>query len=411
MDIIRLDGKGVIGFIVSLILCPLITGCSILQGPRLWRESGPEVPELSAFDTTMKDFMVSREVSAGALAITYDSRLVFAKGYTWARKDEPVICAESLFRIASLSKPITSAAVFRLVEDGELKLDEKVGDVLSLACAADKYPDPNLKDVTVLHLLQHLGGWDRDEAFDPMFQDKRISRALYVPLPISRAHIIKFMNGQPLQRKPGTEYAYSNYGYCLLGRVIEKRSAMTYEGFVRQEILLPLGITEMRLGRSERQDRAPGEVIYEAKQDGAYGGFNLENMDSHGGWLASAPELVRFAAAFDNPCSCPILSSESIATMFAPPVTIHPDEYEPGERYYACGWNVRGYGNGERNAWHTGSLPGTYTFMARWRNGVDCVVLFNKRADGFSDIDPLLSKTAKSVKNWPEHDLFCEKLN
>lgn len=109
--------------------------------------------------------------------------------------------------------------------------------------------------------------------------------------------------------------------------------------------------------------------------------------------------------------ACSILSAESIETMFALPKTIDPNEYKPGERYYACGWNVRNYGNGRRNTWHTGSLTGTYKFMARWRNGVNCVVLFNKRRDGFSEIDPLLSKTAKSVTDWPEHDLFNEMLN
>ena len=411
MSIISSGYKGILGIIVSLILCPLITGCSILQGPRLWRESGPKVHELSAFDTTMKDFMVSRKVSAGALAITYDGRLVFARGYSWSKKDSPAIDAETLFRIASLSKPITSTAILKLVEENKLRLDEKVIDVLPLEFPAGQQPDPNLKDVTILHLLQHLGGWDRDEAFDPMFQDKRISRTLGVSLPISQADIIKFMNGQQLQHKPGTEYAYSNYGYLLLGRAIEQRTGMRYEGFVKQEILLPLGITKMRLGHSKLKDRAPGEVTYESKRNAAYNAFNLENMDSHGGWLASAPELARFTAAFDDPNDCPILSATSIETMFALPETIDPDEYEPGERYYACGWNVRDYGNGRRNTWHSGSLPGTYTFMARWRNGVNCVVLFSKRGDGFSEIDPHLSKAVKSVAEWPQHDLFDEVLS
>jgi CubicO group peptidase (beta-lactamase class C family) len=265
--------------------------------------------------------------------------------------------------------------------------------------------------VTILHLLQHLGGWDRDETFDPMFRDKRISRTLGVSLPISQADIIKFMNGQQLQHKPGIEYAYSNYGYCLLGRVIEQRTGMAYDDYLKKKVLMPLGITNMRLGRSNRKDMAPNEVTYEAKWNRAYDAFNLENMDSHGGWLASAPELVRFAAVFDDPNDCPILSAKSIETMFALPETIDPDEYKTGERYYACGWNVRDYRNGRRNTWHGGSLPGTYTFMVRWRNGVNCVVLFNKRGDGFSEIDPLLFKAVKSVAEWPEHDLFDEVLS
>ena len=397
--------------VASLLLCSAVTGCSILPCARVWRETGPEVVELSVFDTAMKDFIVSHKVSAAVLAITYDGRLVLARGYSWVGSDSPSISPDSRFRIASLSKPVTSAAVLRLVEDGKLRLDEKVVDILPFGCPDGQHPDPNLKEVTVLHLLQHLGGWDRDEAFDPMFQDKRISRALGVPQPISQADIITFMNGQPLQYKPGTKYAYSNYGYCLLGRVIERRTGMAYEDYVKKKVLLPLGITAMRLGRSKFEDRAPGEVTYDSKRPAPYGTFNLENMDSHGGWLASAPELAKFAAAFDNPDDCPILSAESIETMFALPETIDPAEYKRGERYYACGWNVRDYGGDRRNTWHTGSLPGTYTFMARWSNGVNCVVLFNKRGDGFSEIDPMLSKAVKSVAEWPEHDLFDELLS
>ena len=402
--------SGILKIILLLILCSAATGCSIVPSPRVWRETGPEVPELSVFDTTMKDFMVTRKVSAGALAITYRGRLVFARGYSWAGANSPPTRPESLFRIASLSKPVTSAAVLKLVEDGKLRLDEKVIDILPFGYPEGRHPDPNQRAVTVLHLLQHLGGWDRNEAFDPMFQDERISQALDVPLPISHADIITFMNGQPLQHEPGTEYAYSNYGYCLLGRVIEQRTAMAYDRYVKKKVLRPLGIVGMRLGRSKLEHRAPGEVTYESKRGGVYGAFNLENMDSHGGWLASAPELARFAAAFDDPQNCPILSAESIATMFALPETIDPDKYERGERFYACGWSVRDYGNGRRNTWHTGSLPGCYTFMARWSNGVNCVVLLNKRGSGFAEIDPLLSKTVKSVAVWPEHDLFDEML-
>jgi len=371
---------------------------------------GPDVPGLSVFDETMKQFMVSRNVSAGSLAITYKSRLVFARGYTWSKTDSLTTEPISLFRIASLSKPITSAGIFKLIEDNQLNLDDKFMDILPFGTPEGQTPDPNLGKVTILDLLEHLGGWDRGKAFDPMFADKKISRALGVPLPITQADIMTFMNGQPLQYDPGTKFVYSNYGYCLLGRVIEQKTGLSYEDYIKKSILLPLGITRMQIGHSKLEDRAPGEVVYESDDESVYGSFNLENMDSHGGWLASAPELVRFAAAFDDPVNCPILSAKYIETMFSLPATIDRENYKPGEIYYACGWDVRDYGNGRRNTWHTGSLPGTYTFMARWSNGVNCVVLFNKRGDGFDAIDPLLWKAVKSISNWPDHDLFNEML-
>ena len=391
-------------------MCSILTGCSVLTGPLVWRQAGPEVAELSIFDQAMKDFMTSHKVSAGSLAITYQGRLVFAKGYTWSEADSPATQPTSLFRIASLSKAITSAGILKLVEYNQLSLNDKVMDILPFGTPDEQTPDPNLGKVTILHLLEHLGGWHRYKAFDPMFADRKISKALGVPLPATQADIITYMNGRPLQYEPGTKFAYSNYGYCLLGRVIEQKTGLSYEEYIKRIILSPLGITRMQIGHSKLEDRAPGEVTYEAKKESVYGAFNLENMDSHGGWIASAPELVRFAASFDKPDASPILLAESIETMFSLPATIAPENYKPSEYYYACGWNVRDYGDGRRNTWHTGSLPGCYTFMARWSNGVNCVVLFNKRGSGFEKIDPILSKTVRSVSDWPERDLFGELL-
>ena len=407
---VKYHASNIIKKITLLIMCSILTGCSVLTGQRVWRQTGPEVAELSVFDETMKDFMLSKKVSAGSLAITHHGKLVFARGYTWSKPGSPVTEPTSLFRIASLSKPITSAGILKLVEENQLRLDDKVIDILPFGTPDGKIPDPNLGKVTILHLLEHLGGWDRDESFDPMFADKKISKALGSPPPVTQADIITFMNGQPLQYGPGTKYAYSNYGYCLLGRVIEQKTGLSYENYIKRTVLSPLGITRMQIGHSNIEDRAPGEVTYESKRESVYGSFNLENMDSHGGWLASAPELARFAASFDNPGSNPILSAASIETIFSLPATIDRGKYKPGDYYYACGWCVRDYGNGRRNTWHAGSLPGCYTFMARWSNGVNCVVLFNKRGDGFEKIDSILSKTANSVSTWPDHDLFPKML-
>jgi len=392
----------IVKIIALLVISSTLPGCSVLTGPRVWRQTGPDVQELSAFDKTMKDFMVSHKISAGSLAITYNSRLVFARGYTWSKASSPVTRPTSLFRIASLSKPITSAGIFKLVEDNKLSLDDKVMDILPFGTPKGKIPDPNLEKVTILHLLEHLGGWDRDKTFDPMFADKKISKALGVSQPITQADIITFMNSRPLQYEPGTKFAYSNYGYCLLGRVIEQITGLSYDEYIKSTILLPLGITNMQIGHSKLEKRAPGEVIYESKSESVYGAFSLENMDSHGGWLASAPDLALFAASFDDAANCPVLSADSIEKMFSLPATITCEKYKPGDYYYACGWEVRDYCNGRRNTWHTGSLPGCYTFMARWANGVNCVVLFNRRGEDFEKIDPILYNTTKSVSCWPD---------
>ncbi len=180
-----------------------------------------------------------------------------------------------------------------------------------------------------------------------------------IPLPIHPKDIIRYTMGKPLDFAPGTAYAYSNFGYCVLGRVIEAVAQKPYHEFVSEKILAPLGIRDMRQGKNLLKDRAPGEVKY---YDGRhrtgraisgpgigeqaplpYGVECIETMDANGGWIASAVDLVRFAAALDDPQKCPILKEESILTMLEPPPgpVGHGPKGKPKAVYYGCGWDVR----------------------------------------------------------------------
>ena len=86
--------------------------------------------------------------------------------------------------------------------------------------------DRRWREVTIHQLLQHTGGWDRDKSFDPMFHNNQICEELKIPSPALQKDIIRYMVRQPLDFNPGERYAYSNFGYCLLGRVIEKVTGM-----------------------------------------------------------------------------------------------------------------------------------------------------------------------------------------
>jgi N-acyl-D-amino-acid deacylase len=238
------------------------------------------------------------------------------------------------------------------------------------------------------------------------------------------------MLGKPLDFTPGTAYAYSNFGYCVLGRVIEAVAKKPYHEFVAERILAPLGIRDMRLGKNLLAERARGEVKYydSGHRTGRaicgprlgqqvplpYGVECIESMDANGGWIASAVDLMRFAVALDDPKKCPILKEESVLSMLAPPPGPlgHGPAGRPKPVYYGCGWEVRPGGRpGKFTKWHTGGLAGTSTLLVCRQDGIDWAVLFNSDAgrDGkaFADlIDPLLHKPADEVKSWPEVDLF-----
>jgi N-acyl-D-amino-acid deacylase len=149
-----------------------------------------------------------------------------------------------------------------------------------------------------------------------------------------------------------------------------------------------------------------------------YGEWCLEAMDSHGGWIATASDLARFAAAFDDPDSCPVLSRESIDMMFARPPGIagpgiaglglagHEENGSEKPVYYSLGWNNRVLSDGKINHWHTGSLPGTATILIRRHDGRNFVALMNSRVSPSSshlgqEIDKLLHQMADEVKEWP----------
>ncbi len=377
----------------------------------------------------MEDFMAERKVPGGALAVVKDRRLVYARGYGWANREERVaVQPTSLFRIASISKPFTAVAILKLVEQGKLKLADRAFAIVKLPpiLLNGAKPDARLQQITIDQLLHHTGGWDRDASFDPMFRSKIIANAAGVAGPADATSIIRYMLGQRLDFDPGKRYAYSNFGYCVLGRVIEKLTGKTFEAFVKETVLAPAGIRRMRVGASLRS--GPDEVRYYTPKDAQadsvfpgtkskvpwpYGGFYVEAMDSHGGWTASAVDLARFAAALDDPQRSPLLKEETIQSMYAPPpppVSRTPDgKLKPS--YYGCGWLVRPVGSaGKANYWHNGSLPGTFTLLVRRSDGLSWAALFNQRSDGSRDvdqgIDSALHRAAAEVKEWPAEDLF-----
>jgi N-acyl-D-amino-acid deacylase len=385
---------------------------------------------LAPFDRLMAEFVREHKPPGASLAVTYHGRLVYARGFGYADVEakEPVRPA-SLFRIASVSKPLTAVAVLQLVEAKKLKLSDRVVDLVPLPphLAAGAKPDPRWKDITVLQLLQHTGGFDRDKSFDPMFRPVKIAKEVGVPPPAGPEAVIRYMRGLPLDFTPGERYAYSNFGYCLLGRVVEKAGGQPYEAYVREQILKRVGVRDMRVGHTLRGQRAEGEVTYyDSKGRTAravvgppgevplpYGAWCLEAMDSHGGWVASASDLVRFAAALDRPARSPLLRPASIQAMFARPAGAagHDKQGRPAAAYYGCGWDVRPVPGSTQNTWHGGSLDGTSTLLVRRHDGIDWAVLFNADAGPAGKapadlIDGKLHDAADAIKAWPEYDLF-----
>jgi CubicO group peptidase (beta-lactamase class C family) len=379
---------------------------------------------MTSYDHLMRELLQKWRIPGASLAVVKNGRLVAARGYGYADQvaQQPVQ-PTSLFRIASLSKAITAAAILKLAETGKLSLDGYAFDILQdLKAPMGATADVRLSDITVRHLLQHTAGWDRDTSFDPMFKPVTVAQAMNEPAPASAKTTVRYMMGQPLQFKPGTQYSYSNFGYNILGRIIEQLSGQTYEQYVQEQILRPAGIKEMRIGRTRLKQRAANEVKYYALANESpvksvfpevrepvehpYGGFYLEAMDAHGGWIASAVDLARFIAAIDGwPTRPDILKPDSIRTITARPA---PPLKQDTATYYGFGWQIRPIGD-NANWWHSGLLSGSQAFMVRTYHGYSWVVLFNSapnEAEFMAEVDQGLWKALNAVTQWPEWDLF-----
>jgi CubicO group peptidase (beta-lactamase class C family) len=368
-----------------------------------------------SIDSIFTHFISRKKIKGASVAITKDSKLIYAKGFGWADEETRTkVEPKHVFRIASVSKLITAVTIMKIAEEGMISIDDHVfgTDGILNDSIYLNYKDERIEKITVLNLLNHTAGWNNKKD-DPLFQSLSIARKMHVKPPADIETIIQYYLQKNLYYNPGTKYCYSNFGYAILGKVIEKVTGMNYEDYVQFAILHPLGIYDMHVGKSSLKDRFKNEVCYydlgrnpkcysfdgsgELKPQ-VYGGNNIELLSAAGGWVASAPELMKLIVAIDGfPDKPDILSDETIELMTR------------AERRTknVIGWRgTDGYGTW----WRTGTLAGTSALVMRNKNGINWVVLMNTTTKGRSKIHNEISKTmfeaVRSVKNWPDYDLF-----
>jgi N-acyl-D-amino-acid deacylase len=401
------------------LLCAMLTAAAHGQ-------TGVAVPAMAPFEQLMTGLMSKYGIPGGSIAVTRNGRLVFARGYGYAdREAGERAMPDSRFRIASMSKFVTAIGIMRLVEDGKLDVDRPAFALLAdLQPAPGQAEDRRLSRITIRHLLNHSGGWDEPATFDPLFSATMIAGALGVPSPASTDNIIRYMRGRPLQFDPGTRFTYSNFGFAVLGRIIERVAGMSYEQYVRTKVLAPMGIREMRIGQTLAAGRRPGEVKYYA--DGGtssvlpyvpglvpwpYGGWQQETTDSAGGWVASAIDYAKFVNGIDGRRGKRLLAPETVAALTARPA-IH--DWDNMAYWYAFGVRVHP-SRGDADWDHSGSLDGATTQFFRTSDGLVIVAFLNYRPAGATQQHDLgaelsigLVDAAGRVGAWPENDLFAD---
>jgi CubicO group peptidase (beta-lactamase class C family) len=355
----------------------------------IWESRVFSGAEIDGITGVVDAFMTKHSVPGLSLAIAKDDRLVYARAFGVADKATgAAVHTNSRFRIASIAKPITAVAIMKLVEQGTIKLSDTVfgsGGLLGTTYGTQPYKT-NIDKITVQHLLEHTaGGWPNDDN-DPMFRNNNFNHTQL---------ITNTLDNRALDNTPGANHAYSNFGYCILGRIIEDATGQTYETWVQQNVLGPCGISGMEIAGNTQADRLADEVVYYPSAGQNAYGMNVTRMDAHGGWIGTAVDLVRFAVHVNGlgPKSA-VLNASSVTTMTTAPSV---------NTGYAKGWAR----NNVNTWWHNGSLPGTSSIMVRTADGLCWAALINTRTDGtVGDLDDMMWDVVKKVTDWPAYDLF-----
>ena len=330
--------------------------------------------DISQVDDAVTAFMQKYDVPGAALAVSVNEKMVYTKGYGLSNlENEAPTLSDDVFRVASLSKPFTSTAVMKLIDDGLLSRDDKVfgpdgilGDAFGTAILTE-----NELKITIDHLLIHGGGgWAASSGGDPIDYEPQLD---------SNDFIEYLLNNWDLSHAPGDSYNYSNTGYWLLARIIEKVSGESYENYI-SNLIKPTGITSFKSTTFREDDREPNEVeYYGTSADSPYIYTIASRRDGDAGVVISAPDMLRFVCGIDGKTGrTDLISSASQNLMATPSEISHLG---------------RGLGTWQEQnlLFFTGSLPGTRTWFYIDANGKNAVILLNYRRTDIAEFDDELN--------------------
>jgi CubicO group peptidase (beta-lactamase class C family) len=223
---------------------------------------------------------------AGAVLVAKQGKPIFAQAYGLADREHTIPnTLQTRFSLASINKVFTAVATMQLVQAGKLALDDPLGRYLT------DYPDKELAaKVTIGELLTNTGG--TGDIWGPEFDKHRLQLRT---LP----DYINLYGKRPLRFEPGSRWEYSNYGFILLGAVIEKVSGENYYDYVREHVYIPAGMSSTDSAPEEPRpaDRSIGYMKVKTGDWSSNTGYLLYRGTSAGGGYSTVGDLLRFANA------------------------------------------------------------------------------------------------------------------
>lgn len=360
----------------------------------IWENTNWTSADLSLIRSKAEAYRSKHKIPGLSIALTKDGRLIYAAGFGQAdQATGEEVSPSHLFRIGSISKPITAVTIMKLIEEGKLSLDQKVFGPDSLLGAKYATPPNNRKieSITVRQLLAHTSGLATNDSGDPMMEKPNFTHDQLINWALAT---------KVLQSNPGSVSAYSNLGYFILGRIVEQVTGQSYETYVRDNILSPAGITRMQIGGNSLAESKPGEVVYYPAR--SYN-QNVRRFESHGGWIATPIDLIRFIVRVDgHPTKPDILSADTYTAMTTRSGIKDRNGNDPN---FALGWRIAASGA----QWHTGTLNGTLALLVSIPSGYGYAALVNRFPggdEGGVELSDVLDQILSGISAWPEHDLL-----
>jgi CubicO group peptidase (beta-lactamase class C family) len=316
-----------------------------------------------AIDTARMDQVARYYVDAhqfmGSVLVARGDAAVFSKAYGSANLEWNVPNAmDTKFRIGSMSKQFTAAAILLLDERGKLQLDDRIKSYYPGAPAS-------WDEITLRHLLDHTSGIP-NYTNTPDFG--RLSAWQATPV-----ELVQRVADKPLEFPPGTQMRYSNTGYVLLGMVIEKTSGTSYAAFLKQNIFEPLGMADT--GYDVNSEILPRRAAgYSPTQDGVANAMHVDMTTpfAAGALYSTAPDLLRWEQAL---FSRKVISEASLKKMTT-----------RGKGDYGMGLFI-GTESGRPRFEHGGGIPGFNAKMAYYPDtAVAVIALSNLNGPGPDDI-------------------------
>ncbi len=373
------------------------------------------IPDLLAMDKKVNAYLRKWHMKGASLAITRGDSLVYAKGYGWADEENGLkMTPRHIMRMASVSKLITATGIMVLHDRGELNIKDTVfgpSGILNDSTITALIKDKNYYKITVEHLMRHQAGFRRD----PLFSSRDVKHQLQLDHAPEVEDFYKVVLNRRLKFAPGSWQSYSNFGYLLLSKIIEKVSGMPYDEFIRTAVLAPAGCYDMHIAGTYYEDKRDNEVRYYTHEgDGkyieeytdsdvmverCYGGNNIPLLSGAGAWCGSPAEIARFVASIDGRPEVPdIISKESVELM-----TGYYDRDT-----FSLGWNDT---HPDKGWSRSGTLSGTTALVKLFPDGECWVFISNtstwKGPRQANYTDALFKSLRQSFSSkLPQRDMF-----